>query len=95
MKSIDDKILEAEVKLKQLKAQRSAIEARKTQAQARSGRASDTRRKILIGAWALERMQRDSVFELMVKNSLRTYLKREDDRTLFGLPPVNPMRDSV
>lgn len=91
MKSIDDKITEVEVKLKQLKAQRSAIEARKT----RSQRAGDTRRKILVGAWVLGEMEKDPGFALKVIGALGRYLEREDDRALFGLPPNTPVRDAM
>lgn len=95
MKGIDDKIIEAEVRLKQLKAQRSAIEARKTQALNRSQRASDTRRKILVGAWVLGQMDKDPAFALKITSALGRYLEREDDRALFGLPPNTPARDSM
>lgn len=95
MKRIDNKIIEAETKLKQLKAQRSAVEARKTQALARSQRASDTRRKILIGAWVLGQMDKDPAFALKITSALGRYLEREDDRALFGLPPNAIPRDAV
>jgi hypothetical protein len=93
MKGIDDKIIEAEVRLKQLKAQRSAIEARKTQALTRGQRASDTRRKILVGAWVLGEMDKDPAFALKIMSALGRYLEREDDRALFGLPPNAPPRE--
>lgn len=95
MQSIDDRIIDAEVRLKQLKAQRSAIEARKTQALTRSQRASDTRRKILVGAWVLGEMDKDPNFALKIRSALGRYLEREDDRALFGLPPNTPAKDAM
>ena len=95
MKGIDEKIIEAEVRLKQLKAQRSAVEARKTQALTRSQRASDTRRKILVGAWVLGEMDKDPGFALKILSALGRYLEREDDRALFGLPPNTFERDAM
>ncbi len=91
MESVEVKILQAETRLKQLKAQRDAIEARKT----RSQRASDTRRKILVGAWVLGQMERDPAFAIKITNALGRYLTRKDDRALFGLPPAAPTRDAM
>ena len=49
----------------------------------------DTRRKILVGSYVLSVMQSNPGFrESMLKN-LNTHLKREADRKLFDLPPLN------
>jgi hypothetical protein len=78
-------------KLKKLKAERAAIEARIRDEQTRlrkKERKSDTRRMILWGPWASEKAKRDSDFSSMAMAELKSYLTRNDDRALFGLPPL-------
>lgn len=85
---IDDKIAALETKLKQAKAQRQQIEARKRAAEAKIKRADDTRRKILAGALVLEMMEGDAATKQRFLDRLGKYLERNDDRALFGLAPV-------
>ena len=54
---IEAKIKAQEEKLKQLKAQKQQIEARKRAAAAKVTRQQDTRRKVLAGAMILEMME--------------------------------------
>ena len=78
-------------KLKRLHEQRAAISARIREEEKKlraSERTMDTRRKILAGAWALEKAARDSEFSTMMMGELRTFLVRDDDRALLGLPPL-------
>lgn len=76
------RIEKLKLKQKQLTAQIQKEEARhKT-----SKRNQDTRRKILLGAWYLEKMK-DNGIEA-IKNELNEFLKRNSDRALFGLPPL-------
>lgn len=97
MASIEDKIAAAEKRaqeaakrLKQLKAQREMIEARKLQTILKGQRADDTRRKILAGALVLDMMERDEQTRAKFLARLDKYLTRTDDRALFGLPPLPP-----
>lgn len=85
MPVLDDRIKAAEEKLRQLKAQQQKIDAKKRVAEAKRKRADDTRRKILVGAWLLERMERDSDTNARTLKQLDAYLTRHDDRALFGL----------
>ena len=81
----------AHSKLKQLIETRDAVNARikKEQGKLRvTERKVDTRRKVLMGAWALEKVARDSDFAAMAMGELRTFLVRDGDRALFGLPPL-------
>ena len=72
-------------KLAQLKAQKQRIEARaKARAQAFT-RKQDTRRKILVGAMLLDLMGKDAELERQMLGRLDGFLRREDDRALFGL----------
>lgn len=48
-------------------------------------RKEDTRRKILLGAMVLERMERESEYREQVINKLDSYLTKERDRELFEL----------
>lgn len=84
--SIEDKIKAQEEKLKQLKAQKQQIEARKRAAAAKITRQQDTRRKVLAGAMMLEMMERDENTRQRFMQRLDNYLTRPDDRSLFNLP---------
>jgi large subunit ribosomal protein L7/L12 len=90
---IEDKIAAAEKRaqdaaklLKQLKAQRDMVEARKLQTMFKGQRSDDTRRKILVGALMLEMMERDEATRTRIMERLDKYLTRPDDRALFSLP---------
>lgn len=84
--SIEEKIKAQEEKLKQLKAQKQKIEARKRAAVAKVIRQQETRRKILVGAMVLEMMERDENMHQRFMERLDGYLARPHDRALFGLP---------
>lgn len=84
--SIEDKIKAQEEKLKQLKAQKQQIEARKRAAAVKITRQQDTRRKVLAGAMVLEMMERDENTRQRFMQRLDKYLTRPDDRALFNLP---------
>lgn len=85
-------------RLRQQMARQAAIEreaARKRQAigarLSHASRQEDTRRKILAGAWALRRAEASAEFSAMMLGDLdRIWLTRDDDRALFGLPPLTP-----
>lgn len=85
MATINDKIAAAEARLKQLKAQAQAVAARERTAQAKKARQDDTRRKILAGALVLEMMESDEAVKARLMPRLDAYLRRDDDRALFGL----------
>ena len=82
---IDDKIKALEEKLKQAKAQKAKIEARKKAAEAKVQRSQDTRRKVLAGAMVLDMMERDESDRKRFLERLDKYLTRVDDRALFNL----------
>jgi len=48
----------------------------------------DTRRKILIGATVLARIERHELDHEELQAWLGAHLTRDDDRALFDLPPV-------
>lgn len=85
MATIDERIAALEAKLKQERAKKQKVEARKRAVEQKLQRAADTRRKILAGALVLELMERDEATRQRFMQRLDTYLTRPDDRKLFGL----------
>lgn len=65
----------------QLKAKIQALEA----AESTRERKRETRRKILVGAYYLDKMRADNKFNELV-SSMDGYLSRDADRVLFNLP---------
>lgn len=82
-------------KLEQLKAKKIAIESRQKIRQKQGERKQDTRRKILIGALILEKMEKDEELKQKVTKELDQFLTRKTDRELFALSPlpVAPLED--
>jgi hypothetical protein len=79
-------------RMKKLKAQRAAIDARLRQEQLKLNakeRARDTRRKVLAGAAVLEKARRDEDFSRLLIEELKSFLSRDDERALFNMPPVH------
>lgn len=66
----------------QLKAKIQALEA----SEFAKERKRETRRKILVGAYYLDKMRADDKFNELV-SLMDTYLNRDYDRVLFNLPP--------
>jgi hypothetical protein len=80
-----EKIDALEQRLRQLKVQRTRTEARKRTQEARRTRREDTRRKILVGAVVLAKVDQGVMDPGLLEKWLDGALKREDDRKLFGL----------
>lgn len=87
MSQLDDRITATEVRLKQLKAKQQRIEARRKTVEANRARKADTRRKILIGAIVLAKIERNEFKQDQLNTWLNEALTRPDDRALFGLIP--------
>ncbi len=83
-----EKRIEAQLeKLKQLKAQKQAIEARERTKQKEQQRKDDTRRKILLGSYLIKKMQNEANKEKILAE-LNEYLTENRDRQLFDLPNI-------
>ncbi|UXI53220.1 mobilization protein [Acinetobacter variabilis] len=83
-----EKKIEAQLeKLKQLKAQKQAIEARERTKQKEQERKDDTRRKILLGSYLIKKMQNEANKEKILAE-LNEYLTESRDRQLFNLPDI-------
>lgn len=85
MSQLNDRIANTEVRLKQLKARQQRIEARRKSVEANRQRKADTRRKILIGAVVLAKIERNEFRQEQLDRMLNEALTRPDDRALFGL----------
>lgn len=85
MPKLDDRIAATETRLKQLKVRQQRALARKRSIAAKNQRSQDVRRKILIGATVLARIERGELEQATVNAWLETALTRPDDRALFGL----------
>ena len=80
-----DKIAQLEEKLRQLKAREQAAEARRRLLESRRRRKDDTRRKILVGAIVLAKVEQGELPEAKLRAWLEAALQRPDDRELFGM----------
>ena len=72
-----------EEKQARIKAELQRLDARERQAE----RKRDTRRKILLGAWVLDRIARGGLSEAEVQADMDRFLERDRDRAAFDLPP--------
>ena len=90
MATIDEKIKLLEEKLKQEKAKKQKLEARKRHIESKAQRATNTRKKILAGAYMLDLMEKNEAAKIKALSQLDQYLTRPDDRALFGLSPLPP-----
>lgn len=88
MATIDDRISELELRLKQAKAKKQQIEARKRTAETKKARALDTKKKVLAGALLLQMMEEDELTRQKIMARLDKFLTRPQDRTTFGLEPL-------
>jgi hypothetical protein len=94
MATIEERIAALEAKLKQEKAKKQQIEARKRAAESKAKRSQDTRRKILVGAAILAKVERGEWPQDKLLAMLNVSLTRADDRNLFNLPAVQPQQPS-
>ena len=73
--------------LEKLKKQKEILDARIQQAESKlkvKERKEDTRRKILIGAFMMEKLKKEEKFDSMIQE-LDGFLMRNSDRKLFGM----------
>jgi hypothetical protein len=82
---LDERIETLETKLQQLKVRQQRIAARRAALLSSRARKDDTRRKILVGAVILAKVEQGDFDERQLKRWLDKALTRADDRALFGL----------
>lgn len=95
MATIEERIAALETKLKQEKAKKQQIEARKRAAESKAKRSIDTRRKILVGAAILAKVERGEWPQDKLLAMLDASLTRVDDRALFDLPAAQPQQPTA
>jgi hypothetical protein len=95
MATIEERIAALETKLKQEKAKKQQIEARKRAAESKAKRSIDTRRKILVGAAILAKVERGEWPQDKLLAMLDASLTGADDRALFDLPTAQPQQPTA
>jgi hypothetical protein len=90
MGKLVDQIAAIEQRLSELKVRQQRQARRERTLQSQRDRRDDTRRKILVGACVLTRLQRGELTQTQLLAMLDPFLSRPDDRALFGLPPTAP-----
>ena len=88
MATIENTISSLEAKLKQAKAKKQQIEARKRALESKEERAKDTRRKILVGAVILAKVERGEWPKEKLLAMLDQTLIRKEDRDLFNITNI-------
>ena len=83
---IEERVKAAEARLKKLKAKQARAKARERSAQSRTARREETRRKFLVGAVVLARVQKGLLGESVLRGWMDAALERAEDRALFYLP---------
>lgn len=82
--TLEQRIERQEQKLKQMKAEKQAIQAREKKKITEQQRKDDTRRKILLGSYLIKKMENGQDKEKILAD-LNEYLTEERDRKLFDL----------
>jgi hypothetical protein len=90
MDAIETRIEAAKQKLKQLNAQKQQLEARKRTEESKRKRTDDTRRKILVGAAILAKVERGEWPQTRLLEIMGKTLTRPDDLALFGITQPSP-----
>jgi hypothetical protein len=85
MPKIDERIESLEAKLKQLKTQQQRKEARARTVAAKRSRHQDLRKKILVGAVVLSKVETKEFDAAVLRGWMNQELSRPDDRALFNL----------
>jgi hypothetical protein len=80
-----DRIAALEAKLKQLKVVQQRKEARARTVESRRTRREELRRKILVGAVVLAKVEAGEIDEQTLKQWLNPAVTKTEDRALFGL----------
>jgi hypothetical protein len=85
MPKLEERIASLQERLQQLKARQQRITTRQKALESRRNRKEDTRRKILVGAVVLARVEQGRIPETELRAWLDEALTRPDDRALFDL----------
>ena len=86
MSPLNEKIAAAELKLKQLKTRQRQLDARQRSIATKNQRSQDVRRKILVGAIVMAKVEAGEIDRAQYRHWLDQAIARPDDRELFELP---------
>lgn len=78
-----ERLAKLEKQLAQINAEIQRVSAREQQQK----RKEETRRKVLVGAWLMAKVQSGEWPEQKLIEAMDSYLERDHDRALFGLRP--------
>jgi hypothetical protein len=87
MADITARIETLEQRLRQLKAKQQQMEARRRSLESRRARRDDLRRKILVGAVVLAKVDEGSIPRSTLLEWMQGALSKAEDRALFELVP--------
>ena len=87
IENLGQKIEKQEERLKKLKAQKQAMEAREKKKISEQQRKDETRKKILLGSYLLKEIENETQ-KIKILANLNTYLTQDRDRKLFDLPNI-------
>lgn len=85
MANLPGRIDALEQRLKQLKIKQQRMESRRRSVESRRTRRDDLRRKILVGAVVLAKVEEGRFQQAILQEWLDAALTRPEDRALFGL----------
>jgi hypothetical protein len=89
MANISGQIDALEQRLKQLKAKQQRSEARRRSLESKRARREELRRKVLVGAVVLAKVEQGGFQQATLDEWLDDALTRPDNRALFGLTPYD------
>ncbi len=84
-RTIDERLKAAQETLKSLQKKQAAVLSRQKAVESREKRKQDSKKKILLGAYLLDRMAKDPSSSAKVLQGLEKFLVRPADREIFGL----------
>ena len=85
MKTMEERIADAEQRLRTLKERHQKAETKRKRDEAQQTRKNDARRKVLAGTVVLEKVERGEITEAQFRKWLESALTEPDDRALFDL----------
>ena len=88
LEKAQQRVKDLEEKLKQAKALKQKMETRSKAAENKQKRAADTRKKILVGAAILAKVERGEWPKDKMLEMMNQQLTRDDDRALFDLTVI-------
>lgn len=78
---------------KQLEAIKTRLQAVKAREKT-SDRKKDIRRKILVGSYYIDQAEKNNSMD-KIKNLMDNFLKRDFDREIFGLKPLQEQKEKI